>query len=101
MHRVAGDVSTGHGRVPVVGVQYIGRPGWVEFAGSQVGRYPPEQGKALEVVRPLAAFAILVRTSRAPIQIGGVNNIGHNTMVSEAPQTQCDAPRTKHGAQLT
>ena len=95
LHRVAGNVGAGHGRVPVMGVQDVWHPERIQFARRQMCSRPPEQGKALDVVRPLATLTVLIRISRALVQIGRIDDVGQDTIVRHAPQAQCDPTGSK------
>ena len=81
-------------------MQHIGRPAAVEFTGGQVGRDPAEQGKALQIVQPLAAVRGQVGIAGPLVQVGRVDHVGRHAVVGQPAQAQGDAAGAENRPQL-
>jgi hypothetical protein len=102
---VVGHVSAGGGGVPVVRVHDLGRPLWIGVVGRQVRRRPAEQREALQVVGPLLALAVLVRTAAAAVEVRRVDQVDRQLRARHAAEQQavddgaCALHRIEHRRQ--
>ena len=97
---VLGNVGAGHRRMPVVGVHDVGRPLRIGVVGREVGGHPAQQGKALQVVGPLLALAVLVGAAAAAVEVGRVDHVHRQLAARHARQQQPHAQRAEAGADV-